>query len=88
MPLPRVRFTVRRQMVAVAVAASFFALARLRSLTQIYHERCEGHYIAQLHSEASGDARSAAYHASMLRKYQRAADRPWLSVGPDPPEPE
>jgi len=27
----------------------------------------------------------ADYHEQMRRKYQRAASRPWLSVGPDPP---
>jgi hypothetical protein len=28
-----------------------------------------------------------AYHASMRRKYQRAAVRPWQGIEPDPPEP-
>ncbi len=30
----------------------------------------------------------ADYHASLARKYRRAARFPWLSVEPDPPEPE
>jgi hypothetical protein len=29
-----------------------------------------------------------AYHATMARKYERAARYPWLPVEPDPPEPE
>ncbi len=29
----------------------------------------------------------ADYHASLARKYERAAARPWESVDPDPPEP-
>ena len=28
------------------------------------------------------------WHERMGRKYRRAADRPWLPVAPDPPEPE
>jgi hypothetical protein len=33
-------------------------------------------------------SRIASYHAAMARKYQHAADRPWLPVEPDPPPPE
>jgi hypothetical protein len=29
----------------------------------------------------------ADHHASLARKYERAAHRPWLPVDPDPPEP-
>jgi hypothetical protein len=29
----------------------------------------------------------ADHHASLARKYERAASRPWLSIEPDPPEP-
>jgi hypothetical protein len=32
--------------------------------------------------------RQAKYHHEMSRKYWRAAARPWLSVEPDPPEPD
>lgn len=28
------------------------------------------------------------YHAAMKRKYESAAERPWLPVSPDPPPPE
>jgi hypothetical protein len=87
MPLPRVRFTVRRMMVAGAVFSVFAAVVHLRSLSLVYHERCEMHYLAQLHSWPE-DGPSAVYHASMLAKYQFAASHPWLPVPPDPPEPE
>jgi hypothetical protein len=30
----------------------------------------------------------ADHHASLARKYERAARYPWLPVEPDPPEPE
>jgi hypothetical protein len=30
---------------------------------------------------------SSRYHAGLARKYQIAAERPWLSVSPDPPKP-
>src|SRR3954447_23215955 len=33
-------------------------------------------------------SRSLAYHADMARQYERAAHHPWLSVEPDPEEPE
>jgi hypothetical protein len=32
--------------------------------------------------------RQADYHVELVRKYWAAAFRPWLSVDPDPPEPE
>ena len=88
MTFPRVQFTVRRIMLVVAVVAIFAMVVRLRFLTSIYRNRCELHYVAQLHSEALQDRRGAAYHASMLAKYQQATARPWLTVEPDPPEPE
>ncbi len=35
----------------------------------------------------SGSPRSE-HHLVLARKYEAAASRPWLSVEPDPPEPE
>jgi hypothetical protein len=32
--------------------------------------------------------RLAAYHATLMRKYELASSRPWLPVQPDPPAPE
>ena len=31
---------------------------------------------------------TAEYHAGLKQKYQAAAARPWLSIGPDPPPPD
>jgi hypothetical protein len=31
--------------------------------------------------------RLAEYHAALARKYSAAANRPWFSIAPDPPEP-
>jgi hypothetical protein len=39
------------------------------------------------HEEAVRMDRAIAYHAAMQRKYEDAAQRPWLPVEPDPPEP-
>jgi hypothetical protein len=32
--------------------------------------------------------RLAAYNGAMKRKYERASSHPWLTIEPDPPEPE
>ena len=37
--------------------------------------------------QAEFHQRRATYHAALTRKYEAAADRPWLSVPPDPPQP-
>jgi hypothetical protein len=34
------------------------------------------------------DPTKAAYHAAMSRKWAEAAERAWLPVAPDPPEPD
>ena len=38
--------------------------------------------------DAEQATRRAAYHASLKRKYERAARYPWLPVEPDPPPPK
>jgi hypothetical protein len=90
MRLPRVRFTVRRLMVAVAVVG--FALASL-TLSANYSRRAD--YFASLQPEwvswQSGSHSFRAkwdYWVEMEHKYRRAARYPWLPVAPDPPEPE
>jgi hypothetical protein len=43
---------------------------------------------AETYSRDAGRARIRAdYHAKLSRKYERAASRPWQSVGVDPTEP-
>lgn len=41
--------------------------------------------IAENRAEASRHERRLAYHATMRRKWERAARHPWLPVRPDPP---
>ena len=43
---------------------------------------------ADLLRSAADHARLGAHYESLTRKYQHAARYPWLSVEPDPPEPD
>lgn len=38
--------------------------------------------------QAERSLRSAAHHGALRVKYERAANAPWLPVGPDPPSPD
>jgi hypothetical protein len=42
---------------------------------------------AEYRAEVKLYVKLAAYHASLLRKYERAAALPWLPIAADPPEP-
>jgi hypothetical protein len=75
-------------MIVVMAAAMVAAVCHNRSLSRAYSNRSEAHYVAMFHAQTAGDHSGAAYHASMLAKYQRAHLFPWLPVAPDPPEPE
>jgi hypothetical protein len=91
--LPRVRFTVRRLMVAVAVVGiTLGALAACRSRSARFREIRDRHRAAMIVGfEAPGEAAPAArldWHRAIERKYEYAARHPWLPVAPDPPEPE
>jgi hypothetical protein len=158
MRIPRVRFTVRRLMVIVAVAGVSLAILmdvvdrhrnhiRLQTLSQRYLKRAfiEAHLanvalgdylsvlsrlsnrnmsrvtkmvkslgveksdrvresleieaeLRDLRAEIEEDAadskqlsllhRRQEFHAEMRKKYERASDRAWLPVAPDPPMPE
>jgi hypothetical protein len=79
---PRVRLTVRDLTIVVAVAALLtggFVLARRSA-----HYRRE----ALFHSRAAARAAAAKhdYHDQLVKKYIRAANRPWLPLDPDPPD--
>jgi hypothetical protein len=103
MRLPRVRFTVRRLMIAVAVVGisigcavgrrtAFLARAeghRVRSGVFVYHN-ADGTSLWEIVGRDGSRISEArrSYHKDMLWKYQRAARYPWLPVWPDPPEPE
>lgn len=144
MRLPRVRFTVRRLMIAVAIAGVIMGVTRLTANARRLRARAAGYAIrAATEREtnwgmASDEAQLAravdrvkvhktrmeagsldqdpsdqravlelmeesvarrrrriarhhgrlAYFLAMRAKYERAARYPWLSVEPDPPEPE
>jgi hypothetical protein len=103
MRLPRVRFTVRRLMVAVAIVAlclpawSFWARRDERylefAIKAMKHNTLAEAYetgrpLGSLRERARVNPCKAAYHATLARKYEYAASHPWLPVAPDPPEPE
>ena len=95
MRLPRVRFTVRRMMIAVAVVALAIGMvARSRQMSKIADR-----HAAQIleHSQMMPLPNGAfaalldnrgEWHQAMVAKYRRVARFPWLPVEPDPPEPE
>ncbi len=100
MPLPRVRFTVRRMMVAVAVVAVvlFFAIelprmsrrARLYDLKARLNERnivLYEHWRPDQPGFEVARAR-AGWCRNLAAKYRHAARHPFLPVAADPPEPE
>jgi hypothetical protein len=104
MRLTRVRFTVRRLMVAVAAAGAMSAAVaairarseRFRSLAEYHAARVamwsrgsEGRYRVWVDWRGERVSRAASgWHADLAGKYERAARHPWLSVAPDPPEPK
>jgi hypothetical protein len=87
--LPRVRFTVRRMMVAVAVLAISMA-AGLRWFDLRSRARAYAFWAAVSPVSFKGPkGERLATHYDLLRlKYEWAARYPWLPVAPDPPEPE
>ena len=97
MNLPRVRFTVRRLMVWVAIVALFAGGAvASRRRAETFRRRAFS-YIPLTHEE-TGPPRSMRretredrlndYYRFMIRKYNFAAAFPLLPVWPDSPEPE
>ena len=95
--MPRVRFTVRRLMIAVAIIALVLGglVARGRHLRHVgdefqrkgrklYLKYRRGDWIEKSTVEAN---RWLYYYLNMSYKYREAARHPWLPVGPDLPEP-
>jgi hypothetical protein len=96
MNLPRVRFTVRRLMVVVAIVAI--------AIWVFYIRREEFHSLALYHNKQSyqhgvmvnvGRGMSlhqpnakGQWHLKLAQKYSYAASHPYLPVAPDPPEPK
>ena len=99
MRLPRVRFTVRGLMVAVAAVGLVLGVyATCRSRSARFHALMISHEsrAMELLDEAPPGADAAVrrrfhtrldWHETMYAKYERAARHPWLTVAPDPPEP-
>lgn len=91
MRLPRVRFTVRRLMVAVAVVGLLFGMAdrsrRFSAIADLY-----GGYRVQASVTTPEEIRQLkewnAYRKAFYLKYRRAARYPWLPIESDPPEPK
>ncbi len=89
MRLPRVRFTLRRMMIAVAILAISMAAA-LRWFDLHSRARAYAFWAAVSPMNIKGPkGERMAMHYDLLRlKYERAARYPWLPVAPDPPEPK
>ncbi len=90
----RVRFTVRRLMVAVAIIALILWSMRMYQLSREYRIRAEdyrshGHNAAVIYyrTNRSWGYRLRDHYWRLSEKYDRAARYPWLRVAPDPPEP-
>jgi hypothetical protein len=98
----RFQFTIRRLMVAVAIGGVMLGLvtwmgrraAAFRLTSALHHQAWvdlapvpSPVYPGRLRPRRWTPARRA-YHWSMADKYRFAARSPWLSVAPDPPEPE
>ncbi|WP_435016358.1 hypothetical protein TA3x_003923 [Tundrisphaera sp. TA3] len=96
MKLPHVRFTVRRMMVAVAMASVVFALAAsLLRRSSEFRRRATLHRLAYAKIHPNTGAFPDLYlsdkelhHIDLATKYERAARYPWLPIEPDPPEPK
>ena len=99
MKLPRVRFTLRKMMAAVAVLALILWTGRLLSLSAMYRDRALKYAAEDLGAAEllmGPRERPRVFHPpsarllwarKMANKYQRAAWCPWLPVEPDSPPP-
>ncbi len=88
MPLPRVRFTVRRMIVAVAIVALIAGGTRLHILSREYNRRAMRYGAMSAMSRHHLGEPIVGYYADLSEKYERAARYPWLPVAADPPVPD
>src|SRR3954463_5796760 len=99
MPVPRVRFTVRRMMMAVAGVAILLGLAvglrrraerfkRLSFLQSVDANRWENLLLDRSLDDALTSAilRQVHWHDLMAAEYDRVARSPWLLLELPPPE--
>jgi hypothetical protein len=87
------RFTVRRLMIAVAIAALALGLVqsmgRRSAAFRLKAREHEGTFKTLIGPNTTFPVSPAtAHHRLMAEKYRLAARHPWLPVCPDPPEPE
>jgi hypothetical protein len=91
MRLPRVRFTVRRMMVAVAISAIAIGAGIWAERMWRYSRDLRGHAVAYRVTEeilrSHGNDREAERFALMRGKYDDAAGHPWSGINEDPPGP-
>src|SRR3954464_961716 len=100
MRMPRVRFTVRGMMAAVAIvgALSGCLIERHTRFRRMAAQHANQKSRPWPSHTLGGDAEVDRYmlrmigkyrwHDRLEPKYERAARYPWLPVAPDPPEPE
>ena len=100
MRLPRVKFTLRCLMIAVAVAAivlgGCLVVPRNRAQREwlAKHHYFQADSVRKLAEPGTGEIKDPAiraklrWHEAMSEKYGWTARYPWLPVGPDPPEPD
>jgi hypothetical protein len=86
--MPRVRFTVRRMTLVVAVLAVVVWGARMWQVSAAHQRRAMFHsLLAWRYARQPMRPWLASRHAALASKYRRAARYPWLPVEPNPPEP-
>jgi hypothetical protein len=100
MKLPRMRFTVQKMMVIVAVIGLIcFFLARSQRLhkTAKFHEKLvlvgSKRVLCTIGPNATPvmadiPTKEGWWHQEMKGKYELASKHPWFPVAPDPPEPK
>lgn len=90
MTRPRVRFTVRRMMVAVALAGILSGGAawclKMYRLSRHY-SRISNYYEGRYDAQPGSPPRVREWEGAMMGKYRFLTLCPWGTVEPDPPEP-
>jgi hypothetical protein len=93
MKRPRIR--LRTLMIAVAVAALPLGLWAGIERRRAAFDRTAAYHVTQVVGLTVGgrpltpsERRRDEWHYALFLKYREAAFRPWIPVGPDPPEPE
>jgi hypothetical protein len=94
MQVPHLRLTVKRLMVLVAavaviVGAITLMQRRRERFKAIAAEQRAAFQIGYFNNDTeTQDDAAEQYHLGMALKYETAAERPWLSLAPDLPEPK